>query len=81
MSRVSLEPAQQVRVVQTVRTRAGPWQTQVEGKVMSCESRPTGSWFAHGKHDRFWLQRLRLQKADGEVVDLILDPESVISVI
>lgn len=75
----TLVPGQRVRVVQTVNTRDGPWQTEVEGEVVSCRPEPTGSWFAHGKNDRFWLLRLRLRRDDGELVDLTLDDRSQVS--
>ncbi|MCG8408589.1 MAG: hypothetical protein MI923_25585 [Phycisphaerales bacterium] len=76
-----LKPSQTVRIVQTVQTREGEWQTSVEGKIISVASKPTGSWFAHGKNDRLWLKRLRLQKEDGEFVDLILDHDSVVTIL
>jgi hypothetical protein len=76
-----LKPSQRVRVVQAVDTREGPWSTQVEGRVLSCAPEPTGSWYAHGKGDHLWLQRLRIQKADGEIVDLVLDENSAVTVL
>lgn len=72
----AIEPGQRVRVVQTVDTREGPWRTEVEGEVVSCRPQPTGSWFAHGKNDKLWLQRLRLRRADGELIDLVLERDS-----
>ena len=33
----------------------------------------TGSWYAHAKNDRLWLDRLELQLDDGELVVLNLD--------
>lgn len=74
-----LKPSQRVRVVQSICTREGPWRTEVEGKVISYTSKPTGSWFAHGKDDKLWLPRLRIEKEDGERVELILDGESVVT--
>ena len=68
-----LRPSQRVRMTQKIRARDVVWSAPVEGRVISCESQPTGSWFAHGKDDRLWLERLRIEKADGEIVDLILD--------
>jgi len=73
------KPLQRVRVTQTIQTRDGPWQTQVEGQVVSCESRPTGAWFAHGKNDKLWLRRLRLEKDDGEIVDLVIDGDTMVT--
>lgn len=79
MSPTKVLPNQKVRVTQKIRTREGTWQTQVEGEVISFDPSPTGSWFAHGKNDKYWLPRLRLKRPDGEIVDLIIDEESVIS--
>lgn len=77
----SMKPSQRVRVLQTIRMREGDWQTGVEGEIVSVESKPTGSWFAHGKDDKLWLTRLRIRKDDGELVDLILDRDSVVTVL
>jgi hypothetical protein len=71
-----IKPSQRVRVTQSIQTRDGPWQTQVDGRVVSFEWRPTGSWFAHGKNDKFWLRRLRLEKDDGEIVDLAISGDT-----
>lgn len=76
MASIELKPAQRVRIIQTIHTRQGDWRTEVEGEVVSFSSQPTGSWFAHGKHNRLWLPRLRLKRDDGEIVDLILDRDS-----
>lgn len=73
MGSPSLELGQNIRVVQTVETREGPWRTEVVGKVVSFLPQSTGSWFAHGRHDKLWLQRLRLLRPDGELIDLIVD--------
>ncbi len=62
-----------VRVIQEIRKREGVYHAEVVGIVDAWESRPTGSWYAHGKQDRYWLQRLRLKKADGEITWLVLD--------
>ena len=74
----NLRPSQRVRVTQSIRARDVVWSAPVEGRVISCDPQPTGSWFAHGKDDRLWLERLRIEKADGEIVDLILDQASEI---
>lgn len=81
MPALSMKPSQRVRVLQTIRMREGDWQTGVEGEIVSVESKPTGSWFAHGKDDKLWLTRLRIRKDDGELVDLILDRDSVVTVL
>jgi hypothetical protein len=76
-----IEPTQRVRVTQTIRTRNGSWQTQIEGTVISARPEPTGSWYAHGKNHQLWLQRLRLSRADGEIVDLVIDGDSVVTIL
>jgi hypothetical protein len=72
-------PSQLVRVAQVIKTRQGAWQTRVEGRVLSCSNEPTGSWYAHGPQGRLSLWRLRIQKQDGEIVDLVLDSDSAIT--
>lgn len=79
MTTPPLEAGQKVRITQTVATREGPWQTEIEGEVVSCSHQPTGSWFAHGKNDKLWLARLRLRRADGELVDIVLDSQTRVS--
>ena len=74
-----IQTSQRVRVVQTVSERTQSWATQVEGTVLQVSQEPTGSWYAHGKNDRLWLQRLRLKKDDGEIVDLVIDEGSVVT--
>jgi hypothetical protein len=76
-----LRPSQVVRVVQMIAARDGAWQTEVRGRVVSASREPTGSWFAHGRNGRLWLDRLRIQKADGEIADLVLDRESVVTIL
>jgi hypothetical protein len=70
-----------VRVEQQITGRAGVWKTKAEGLVESFGPEPTGSWFAHGKHDRLWLQRLRLRKDDGEITTIAIDPSTDIEVL
>jgi len=76
-----LRLSQLVRVAQTIATHDGAWMTEVQGRVVSASREPTGSWFAHGKNGRLWLDRLRIQKGDGEITDLILDPTSIVTLL
>jgi hypothetical protein len=64
---------QRVEVVQQIPHRDRVWATHVTGRVVCFEQRKTGSWFAHGKDDKLWLDRLTLRKDDGEIVVCILD--------
>jgi hypothetical protein len=74
----SIQPGQRVRVKQTIRLRDKSWSNTTEGVVVSCGSAATGSWYAHGKHDKYWLPRIRLRLDDGELVDLALDEDTEI---
>lgn len=68
-----LEPGQFVTVTQQIPHQRADWTTSVTGEVVKVEQKKTGSWFAHAKDDKLWLDRLTLRKDDGEIVDLILD--------
>ncbi len=67
------EPGQRVQVTQQIPQRHRVWTTQVTGQVVRYEQRKTGSWYAHGKDDKLWLDRLVLRKDDGEIVVCNLD--------
>lgn len=64
---------QRVRVTQQTPRLSGAFESSVEGIVQRFGSQKTGSWFAHGKDDKLWLDRLELRKDDGEIVVLNLD--------
>ncbi len=75
-------PGTRVRVTQQVPRQArggGPMVTTVEGAVLRYEQQTTGSWYAHAKGDKLWLDRLILKKDDGEIVYLNLDQYSSIA--
>jgi len=71
------KPGQRVRVTQQVprleRPGGGPMQITVEGTVVSFQQQKTGSWYAHSRDHKLWLDRLELKKDDGEVVFLNMD--------
>ena len=71
-----LKPGVKVRVTQQIAARNYTWTTDVAGTVVQFEQQQTGSWFAHGKDDKLWLDRLTLRKTDGELTTLILDEYS-----
>jgi len=81
MQQPILEPNQRIRVTQEIVSREGTWTTAVEGTVVYCQPRPTGSWFAHGKNDKLWLQRIRLRRDDGELIELSLDDRTRVTVL
>ncbi|MEM8783372.1 MAG: hypothetical protein AAGE65_11030 [Planctomycetota bacterium] len=66
-----LQPGRRVRVVKQMQLKG--WTSETIGTVQAYEQRKTGSWFAHGKDDKLWLDRLVLEKDDGEIVTLNLD--------
>jgi hypothetical protein len=67
---------QKVRVTQQMPRLSGALSTTVEGEIIRFGQQKTGSWFAHSKDDKLWLDRLELRKPDGELVVLNLDQYS-----
>jgi hypothetical protein len=67
-----------IRVVQQLPHTDRVWTTATEGVVVRYRQAKTGSWFAHARDDRLWLDRLELRLDDGELVTLNLDQYSVI---
>ena len=76
-----LEPGRRVRITQTIHRRGGDWHTCVTGEVLSHQLEKSGSWFAHGRKGKLWLQRLRLRKNDGELTTITLDEHSQVEVL
>ena len=75
-----LRPGSRVKVTQQIAARDYAWISEVIGTVVSYEQKQTGSWFAHSRGDKLWLDRLTLKKPDGELTTLILDEFSNIEV-
>ena len=73
MARDELPVGKRVRITQWVDRREGAWSDDVIGTVVSVAARKTGSWYAHGKDAKLWLQRIVLKKDDGELTTLTLD--------
>jgi hypothetical protein len=71
--RKRLIPGALVEVTQQIAHRYRPLTDTVRGAVVAYGQRPTGSWFAHSKNDKLWLDRLVLKKEDGEITTLNLD--------
>lgn len=80
-SSIELKPGMQVEVTQQIPQRDDTWTNLVRGTVVKYEQVKTGSWFAHAKDDRLWLDRLTLKTDDGEIVVLSLDNNSVVELI
>lgn len=74
-------PEQRVRVTQQIPQRDTVWTTSFEGVVQRFEQRKTGSWYAHARHHKLWLDRLILRKDDGEIVVCNLDPYTRVEVL
>ena len=68
-----LTPGTKVKVTQQIAARDYSWSAVVQGTIVQFEQKKTGSWFAHSKSDKLWLDRLVIKKADGEITTLNLD--------
>ena len=79
--RDKIRPGAKVRVTQQIAARDYAWTSDVTGTVMEYEQKQTGSWFAHSKNDKLWLDRLLLKKDDGELTTLNLDDYSHVEVL
>ena len=73
MTTNEIKTGQRIRVLQEIDRREGNWTSELEGTVLSCDAEKTGSWHAHGKDGKLWLQRIRLRKDDGEESTLVVD--------
>lgn len=72
------QPGRRVRVTQQLAQRDRVWTNSVEGEITRYQQAKTGSWFAHAKDDKLWLDRLEIRKPDGELTILNLDQYTVI---
>lgn len=73
MNTGAYEPGMRVRVTQQIPFGRATTTTTVEGIIVRFGQQKTGSWFAHGKDDKLWLDRLELRKDDGELIVCNLD--------
>jgi len=78
--RKNLRPGVKVSVTQQIAARHYTLTTEVRGTVMEYEQKQTGSWFAHSRDDKLWLDRLLIRKDDGELTTLILDDYSHVEI-
>jgi hypothetical protein len=81
--RKSLVPGAQVVITQQIahRIASKAWNNVISGTVVEYMQKPTGSWYAHSKNDKLWLDRLKIRKTDGELTTLILDEYSHVEVV
>lgn len=77
----SLRAGQRLRVTQQVLRQTGTVTGTVEGTLIKFEQQKTGSWFAHSKDGKLWLDRLELRKDDGELITLNVDQFTNIEVV
>ncbi|HEX8915534.1 MAG TPA: hypothetical protein VF796_24485 [Humisphaera sp.] len=68
-----LRPGARVRVTQQIAARHYALTSEVRGTVLEYQQKRTGSWYAHSKDDKLWLDRLLIKKDDGELFTLNLD--------
>jgi hypothetical protein len=78
--RQKLVAGAKVKVIQQISARDYAWTSETAGTVVRFDQEPTGSWFAHSKDDRLWLDRLTLRKPDGEITTLNLDAFSDVKI-
>lgn len=81
MERTVYTPGQRVRITQQVPRQSGSMATTFEGTVVSFGQGKTGSWFAHSKDRKLWLDRLEIRKDDGEMVVCNLDQYTRVEVL
>lgn len=74
-------PNTRVRVTQQAPFGTKTFATSIEGVVIKAEQSKTGSWYAHAKDHKLWLDRLTLKKDDGEIVVINLDRYSHVEVL
>src|SRR5213075_2646014 len=79
--RKKLVPGAVVEVTQQIPHRDRVWTNRIRGTVVSYQQRQTGSWFAHSKDDKLWLDRLVVRKEDAEITSLNLDDYTHLEVI
>ena len=79
--RNQLAPGTIVEVTQQIPHRDKTWTNTLRGTIVSYQQKQTGSWFAHSKNDKLWLDRMLIRKADGELTTLNLDDYSHIEIL
>jgi hypothetical protein len=75
------QPGARVRVTQQIPFASRAMSTVVEGTIRRFGQQKTGSWFAHARDEKLWLDRLELEKDDGEVAVCNLDQYSRVEVL
>lgn len=78
---VQIEAGMRIRVTQQLVRGTEHSAVSVEGEVLRVGQQKTGSWFAHAKDKKLWLDRVELRLDDGELVTLNLDRFSVVEAV
>lgn len=81
MAQQPIQPGQRVRITQQIVMGTQTTTAKVEGVVLAVGQQKTGSWFAHSKDHKLWLDRVQLRKDDGEVAFCNLDQNSRVEII
>ena len=79
-TRDQLKPGARVKVTQQIAARDYTWTSDVRGTIVDFQQKQTGSWYAHSKDDKLWLDRLVIRKDDGEISTLNLDDYTYIEI-
>jgi hypothetical protein len=79
--RKKIVPGARVKATQQIAARDYTWTTVITGTIIEYAQKETGSWFAHSRDDKLWLDRLVIRKDDGEITSLILDEFSVVEIL
>ena len=79
-TRDQLKPGARVKVTQQIAARDYTWTSDVRGTIVDFQQKQTGSWYAHSKDDKLWLDRLVIRKEDGEISMLNLDDYTYIEI-
>jgi len=67
------EVGQRVKVTQQIPQVTETWTNTITGVVVGYQQQKTGSWYAHAKDGKLWLDRLTIKLDDGEWVTLNMD--------
>lgn len=68
-----LRPGQRIRITRQIPRLSGALVSSTEGVILRVGQQKTGSWFAHARDHKLWLDRAELRLDDGEVVVCNLD--------
>ena len=79
--RKNLRPGVRVKVTQQIPARHYALTSDITGTVVEYEQKQTGSWYAHSKNDKLWLDRLLIRRPDGELTTLNLDDYSYVEIL